>query len=52
MTPQVGGAGAWEQIGKNEIGQTLYEDQRGVRSYIENGVRHTEPVPSDQRARA
>jgi N12 class adenine-specific DNA methylase len=44
VTPQIGGAGAWEQVGKNEKGQILYEDQRGVRSYIENGVRHTEPV--------
>jgi hypothetical protein len=35
----------WTEIGKNEIGQTLYEDQRGVRSYIENGVRTTEAVP-------
>lgn len=38
------GKSDWTEIGKNEIGQTLYEDQRGVRSYIENGVRHTEPV--------
>lgn len=35
----------WTEIGKNHIGQTLYEDPRGVRSYIENGVRYTEPVP-------
>ena len=34
----------WTEIGKNHIGQTLYEDQRGVRSYIENGVRVTEAV--------
>jgi hypothetical protein len=44
VTPQVGGAGAWEQIGKNHIGHTLYEDQRGIRSYIVAGVRRTEPV--------
>jgi hypothetical protein len=31
----------WEVVGKNVIGQTLYQDQRGVRSYIENGVRQT-----------
>jgi hypothetical protein len=37
-------AGAWEQIGKNHIGHTLYEDQRGIRSYIVAGVRRTEPV--------
>src|SRR5262249_27213975 len=35
----------WTEIGRNEIGQTLYEDQNGVRSYIENGVRNLEPVP-------
>lgn len=34
----------WTEIGKNAIGHTLYEDQRGIRSYIVNGVRHTEPV--------
>lgn len=35
----------WTELGRNEIGQTLYEDQRGVRSIIENGVRRTEAVP-------
>ena len=39
------GAHDWTEIGKNAVGQTLYEDQHGVRSYIENGVRQTEPVP-------
>ncbi len=34
----------WTVIGTNHIGQTLYEDQNGVRSYVEIGVRHTEPV--------
>ena len=34
----------WTEIGKNAIGQTLYQDQRGVRSYVENGVRVTETV--------
>lgn len=34
----------WTEIGRNAIGQTLYEDQRGVRSYLENGTRHTEAV--------
>jgi len=34
----------WTEIGKNAIGQTLYQDQRGVRSYIENGERHIESV--------
>lgn len=34
----------WEEVGKNYIGQTLYEDHRGVRSIVENGVRSTEPV--------
>jgi hypothetical protein len=35
----------WTEIGRNETGHTLYEDQRGVRSYIVAGVRRTEPVP-------
>lgn len=34
----------WTEIGKNSVGKTLFEDQRGVRSYVENGVRVTEPV--------
>jgi N12 class adenine-specific DNA methylase len=33
-----------KEIGKNSLGQTLYEDERGVRSTVENGVRTTEPV--------
>ena len=44
VTPQIGGAGAWEPIGKNADGRMLYEDQRGVRSYVEGGVRVSEPV--------
>jgi N12 class adenine-specific DNA methylase len=44
-SPAGGGEHAgWQEIGKNAIGQTLYEDARGVRSYIENGVRTEEPV--------
>ena len=43
-TEQKPGKSDWTEIGKNAIGQTIYEDQRGVRSYIENGIRHTEPV--------
>jgi N12 class adenine-specific DNA methylase len=34
----------WTEIGKNATGHTLYQDQRGVRSYVVNGTRHTEPV--------
>lgn len=34
----------WTEIGKNAKGQTIYEDQRGVRSYVELGVRITEAV--------
>jgi hypothetical protein len=34
----------WTEIGKNNKGYTLYQDQRGVRSYVVNGTRHTEPV--------
>jgi predicted RNA methylase len=35
----------WTAIGKNKDGHTLYEDENGVRSYVENGIRHVEPVP-------
>ena len=31
-------------IGVNSKGQQLHEDARGVRSIVENGIRHTEPV--------
>jgi hypothetical protein len=31
-------------VGKNAEGNDVYEDARGVRSYIENGVRINEPV--------
>lgn len=34
----------WTAVGKNADGQTLYEDPRGVRSIVENGIRRTEPV--------
>jgi len=34
----------WTEIGKNAEGQTLYEDERGVRSYVEDGIRVKEPV--------
>jgi N12 class adenine-specific DNA methylase/tRNA1(Val) A37 N6-methylase TrmN6 len=34
----------WHEIGKNAYGETLYEDQRGVRSVVKDGVRRTEPV--------
>lgn len=35
----------WTEIGKNAAGRTLFEDERGVRSYTtERGVRITEPV--------
>jgi hypothetical protein len=34
----------WREVGKNAEGQTLYEDQRGVRSRVEGGVRVTEAV--------
>jgi len=33
-----------QEIGKNAKGATLYEDERGVRSYVENGIRISEPV--------
>jgi hypothetical protein len=34
----------WREIGKNQRGQPLYEDERGVRSYADSGVRITESV--------
>lgn len=34
----------WREIGRNADGNPLFEDQRGVRSYVANGIRHTEPV--------
>ncbi|MDE2105396.1 MAG: hypothetical protein KGL39_49675, partial [Patescibacteria group bacterium] len=34
----------WREVGKNADGKTLYEDDRGVRSIVENGVRRAEPV--------
>jgi hypothetical protein len=39
----------WKPIGKNSDGQDLFEDQRGVRSYVEDGIRHTEPVSINPR---
>jgi len=46
VPPQPQRAPGWEEIGKNYIGQTLYEDERGVRSLLNTvtGVRRTEPV--------
>lgn len=37
-------APVWTAIGQNRDGQTLYEDERGVRSLVQDGVRQTEPV--------
>jgi N12 class adenine-specific DNA methylase len=34
----------WKPIGENFYGHQLFQDDRGVRSYIEEGVRHTENV--------
>lgn len=34
----------WKLIGVNSKGQQLYEDDRGVRSIVENKIRRTEPV--------
>lgn len=36
--------GPWASVGRNAAGQELFEDPRGVRSVIEDGVRITEPV--------
>lgn len=43
------------QIGTNSMGHPLFEDANGIRSYVENGVRVTEPVrmiPTRQGVRA
>lgn len=37
-------AADWKEIGLNHEGKPLFEDSRGVRSIIENGIRKTEPV--------
>lgn len=34
----------WTLVGKNVAGHKLYEDARGVRSYVDNGIRVTETV--------
>ena len=34
----------WLQIGTNERGQPLFQDERGVRSYVEKGIRIAETV--------
>ncbi|MFO0404965.1 MAG: hypothetical protein ACK50Q_01160, partial [Labrys sp. (in: a-proteobacteria)] len=33
-----------KEIGKNRFGQPVFEDERGVRSYVADGIRMTEPV--------
>ena len=35
---------SWKEIGKNSSGNAVFEDSNGVRSYVEDGVRVTEPV--------
>ncbi len=42
--PQKPDLGASTRIGTNPAGRELFEDARGVRSYVENGLRVTEPV--------
>lgn len=37
-------AEGWRLIGKNADGNPVYEDERGVRSFVEDGVRVTEAV--------
>ncbi len=34
----------WVEMGKNHLGETLYENKDGARSIVTNGVRRTEPV--------
>lgn len=34
----------WTKIGVNSRGNDVYEDANGVRSYVENGIRVTQPV--------
>jgi len=40
-TPRAEG---WVKLGVNENGHDVFEDHRGVRSVVQDGVRHTEPV--------
>lgn len=35
---------SWKPIGKNKAGHEVFEDDRGVRSYVEKGIRITESV--------
>jgi N12 class adenine-specific DNA methylase len=37
-------APGWSYVGDNEDGQKVYKDQRGVHSYVKDGMRITEPV--------
>jgi N12 class adenine-specific DNA methylase/2'-5' RNA ligase len=34
----------WKSVGYNSEGKELFEDQRGVRSIVENNIRRSEPV--------
>lgn len=43
-SPDVPVREGFTQIGRNRDGKMLYEDARGVRSYLERGVRVSEPV--------
>lgn len=36
---------SWKEIGTNEDGAILYQNPRGLRSMVRNGIRVTEPVP-------
>ena len=37
-------ASGWTRVGKNHRGNDVFEDERGVRAYSENGIRVSEPV--------
>lgn len=37
-------AKGWREIGQNAVGTTLFQDERGVRSYLRDGIRYSEPI--------
>ncbi len=44
IDPEAARRKEWREIGKNAEGETVYEDGRGVRSVVTDGVRQTESV--------
>lgn len=42
--PEAAPTKGWTEIGKNADGETVYQDERGARSVVSNGVRQTESI--------